>query len=117
MQSKFLASKLEHKKEFLAWVEKGKRSFPVQRLSELTDVTKLPFGDIAVGDTIEVINGYGHLLKGFTVLAIEQDSIEKGHFYVYLDWDCYWFPKNISYIVRKVEPTDDIAIDGVEKWG
>ena len=117
MQSKFLASKLEHKNEFLAWVEKGKRSFPVQKLSELTDVTKLPFGDITVGDTIEVINGYGHLLKGFTVLAIEQDRIEKGHFYVYLDWDFYWFPKNISYIVRKVEPTENIAIDGVEKWG
>lgn len=112
MSTYFQASKERYEAAFTEWVKAYPSILSVKKLSEITDCEKLAYGDLVVGDTVEVINGFGHKLKGFKILAIEENEKDIA---VYLDWDCYWFPKNIKDIVRKVEPTENMWFDEVEQ--
>lgn len=70
----------------------------------LSDTPPCPC-DLQVGDEVVVINGNGLVFdKGYKVIGfdktIDPRSPEK---FVYLDWECFWFPKPLSMLCKKTD--------------
>lgn len=109
--TRFQEAKKKYTAAFNEWVHDKPHLREIKNLSEVMNVEETHHGDLKVGDTVEVINGYGHKLKGFCILAFEKIGEEV---FVYLDWDCYWFSKPIGMISGKVEPCINKWFDGEE---
>ena len=72
------------------------------RISDkLSDVVSNAKIEIRKGDRIKVKNAYGNTIGPFEVLGFEAPNSYGGC--IYLDWDCYWYPKPIFSVVS-VEP-------------
>lgn len=65
----------------------------------LSDVMPNTDKDMAKGQVVDVVNGYGCIVGPFEILGF-CDPNEFGRC-VYLDWDCYWFAKAPSDIIVK----------------
>lgn len=50
------------------------------------------------GDTVTVLNGMGVEIQGKKILGFvrEIDPEWRPKAFVYLDWDCYWFPVEVE---------------------
>ena len=53
-----------------------------------------------VGDTVTFTNDYGIEFTGIKVVgfAREIDPDWRPESFIYLDWDCYWFPVSATHI-------------------
>ena len=94
------------------WLADNPHLTKFSKLSELIDLDKAGRGELEIGDTVEVINGYGHLIKGYCVIAFEKKDDEV---FVYIDWDCYWFSKPLYQVGEKEQPCQNRWWDGVEQ--
>jgi len=61
-------------------------------------------GDIEVGDKLVFKNGYGVKLE-FNVIGFnyDDDFNKKYNSYIYLDWDCYWYPIGLDRIIKVIK--------------
>lgn len=61
--------------------------------------------DLKVGDEVIIRNAYGLVIdKGYKVIGFEpKDSLSERNEFIYLDWDCYWFPKASKDVWKKAD--------------
>ena len=64
---------------------------PKNLLQEITHESGIKINDLVI-----VKNGCGINVGPYKVLGFKE---ENGKQYMYLDWDCYWFPKELSYLI------------------
>lgn len=85
-----------HKDEFQKWA--------VGKTYILNELEGCP---LKAGDKVTVVNSYGVEIHHREVMGIESPEHTKKVFpscketRVYLDWDCYWFSKEISSITKE----------------
>ena len=52
---------------------------------------------VRVGDRVTVVNAYGVLIEGVTVLGfVPEGKRDAGR--VYVNWDCYWVPVELARV-------------------
>lgn len=63
-------------------------------ISERVSATSPIPCEFAQGDTVTVLNGMGVEIQGKKILGFvrEIDPEWRPKAFIYLDWDCYWFP-------------------------
>ena len=84
---------ISYKREFANWMkEENKKVY-----DKLSDATKDAGKDLFKGQKVNVINGGGIEIGPYEIVGFCKP--DKYGNCVYLDWDCYWFTKNIEDII------------------
>ena len=72
--------------------------------AHLSDTPPCPC-DFQVGDEVVVKNGNGLIFdKGYKIIGFAKTVDPRSpQQFIYLDWDCYWFPKPVSMLCKKAD--------------
>lgn len=86
---------VSYKREFADWVkEKNKEVY-----DKLSDVIKDTGKKLFKGQKVNVINAFGIEIGPYEIVGFCKP--DKYGCCVYLDWDCYWFAKNVEDIITE----------------
>lgn len=83
------------KEEFADFVSEKR----IEVFEKLSDVCPESASDLKIGDKVTFTNDYGCVFENKTIMGFCKDWLEGRH--VYIDSDCYWFPKSIESLTKE----------------